>query len=340
MKISIDAMGGDRGLAVTVPASINILREYPSVDLIQLYGDAHKIEESIDFLLRNDFEPELKSRIQVCSAKDRVLSSEKPSDVLRKRKSTSMLLALESLACGEVDACVSAGNTGALMGLARYSCGTLFSNKDVAICAQLPNSLRDTFLLDVGATIDPTPRQLYHFSKMGSLLHKSISNKKLIPDSEPKVKALSIGIEQGKGNYLINEFINDFSSDKSINFCGLIEADQILTADCDVIICDGFTGNIAIKAIQGSTRYLNNIFENWYKNNIISNSSTASSSISELKKNIEYNHFNGAIFLGLKKIVIKSHGSSDSEAFSSAIKKAIIMIESNLKDNLLEQEIS
>ena len=337
MKISIDAMGGDYGPSSTIPATINILREHPAISLIQVYGDKNQIEDTLNSLVHFSSSRDLVDRIQIHHTHKFIASTERPSDALRKREPTSMLKALEALANGEVDACVSSGNTGALLGLARYSCGTIFENKDVAICAELPNPNRITLLLDVGANTDPTPLQLYNFSKMGTVLHRCISEKRLMKSNFPKLKVLSIGTEQGKGNHLINEFIDTYSSDKIINFCGLIEADKVLNADCDVIVCDGFTGNIVLKSIQGSVNYMNKIVEIWLQNNLVSNSYSEGSSISELKKNIEYNYFNGAVLLGINKIVIKSHGSSNSLAFGAAIKKAVDMISGGFQNNLSNQ---
>ncbi len=336
MKIAIDAMGGDCGLAATIPASLSILKAHPRIAQIQLFGPEEAINNALhtaDLMLAD---PSLRERLCVRHAEAQINMADKPSSVLRERRESSMLLALRALAVEEVDACVSSGNTGALVALARHSCGVLDGVRSVAICAQLPNLDHPTYLLDVGANVDCTADQLHQFARMGCALVKSNHFQSTRSELKPRVRALSIGIESGKGNQTVTEAVALCSADHSMNFVGLIEANQLLMDDCDVVICDGFSGNIALKACEGTAEYIRRfIHQSSSKDQLpLSESEQRSDRLLQV---MQASAFNGAVLLGLKRTVVKSHGGSDAIGFQAAIEKAIMLEQGELTEKMIRQ---
>jgi len=325
MKIAIDAMGGDFGMSVTVPAAIQSLIDNASIEQIVLFGRKDDIQSYLasDALLQAH--PKLLDRISIVHSDHVVDMSAKPADVLRQRQDTSMLLALNAVADGQADAFVSAGNTGALVGLARHSCGLVEGVKRLAICAQLPTSLSNTFLLDVGGNVDCSGEQLHQFARMGCALVNALASNSLkghdkSAGAQPRVRALSIGSEAGKGNAAVNAAVQLCEADSQLHFDGLIEGSQLLEGICDVIFCDGFVGNIALKSCEGAASYIrSNAHE------LLASKSAASvnDDYARLMQAMNPEQFNGAVLLGLKQPVIKSHGSSGVVGFAAAIQKAV-----------------
>lgn len=321
MKIAIDAMGGDFGVAVTIPASLQALVSNASIEQIILFGHKEPIQSCLQDNVLLKTSPELLDRVSVVHTNHVVDMSAKPADVLRQREDTSMLLALKAVTEGDVDAFVSAGNTGALVGLARHYVGLLDGIKRLAICAQLPTFKSNTFLLDVGGNVDCSGEQLHQFARMGGALVNALDNA-LHDNTQARICALSIGAEAGKGNSAVNLAVQLCEADSTLNFEGLIEGNQLLEGNCDVIFCDGFVGNIALKSCEGTASYI--------RSSACELLAEASASVSDSEDNtarlmraIDPEQFNGAVLLGLKQPVIKSHGSSGVAGFAVAIQKAV-----------------
>ena len=325
MKIAIDAMGGDFGVAVTVPAAIQSLIDNVSIEQILLFGHEADIQSCLDASPLLKASPKLSDRILIVHSDHVVDMSAKPADVLRQRQDTSMFSALNSVADGRATAFVSAGNTGALVGLARHTCGLVDGIKRLAICAQLPTLLSNTFLLDVGGNVDCSGEQLHQFARMGSALATALTlddvdgrNEKV--SVQPRVRALSIGAEAGKGNAAVNVAVQLCEADAQLNFDGLIEGNHLLEGICDVIFCDGFVGNIALKSCEGAASYIRSS-----AHELLASKSAASvnDDYARLMQAMNPEQFNGAVLLGLKQPVIKSHGSSGVVSFAAAIQKAV-----------------
>ncbi|MBT5293640.1 MAG: phosphate acyltransferase PlsX [Cellvibrionales bacterium] len=331
MRIAIDAMGGDFGVDVTVPAAIQSLIHNVSIEQILLFGDKPDIQSCLNASSLLQASPQLLDRLSIVHSDHVVDMSAKPADVLRQRQDTSMLLALNAVADGVADACVTAGNTGALVGLARHSCGLVEGIKRLAICAQLPTSLSNTFLLDVGGNVDCSGEQLHQFARMGCALVNALNGRDEKVSSQPRVRALSIGTEAGKGNSAVNAAVQLCEADSQMHFEGLIEGNQLLEGVCDVIFCDGFVGNIALKSCEGAASYIRSSAHELLKSESVS---SLNDDYARLMQAIDPEQFNGAVLLGLKQPVIKSHGSSGANGFAAAIQKAVDASEGQLIEKL------
>lgn len=317
MRIAIDVMSGDPGPEVPIAASLRALSERDDIAQILLVGDQAIIQQQLDKLTSANNIRHRPDQIAVIHADHVVDMAARPAEVLRQKRDTSMLLALKALQSGRADCCVSAGNTGALVGLSRHLFGLLPGIKRLAICTRLPTSYGQTFLLDIGANVDCDGEQLHQFACMGAALAASLR-----PGNMPRVRALSIGAEAGKGNQAVNDAVQRCDAERRFCFEGLIEANQLLSGECDVIFCDGFAGNIALKACEGTAQYIRSL---------ASESVTVPSALVDA---IDPEQFNGAYLLGLQQLVIKSHGASNEVGFAAAIDKAATACASRLIDNL------
>lgn len=339
MRIAIDAMGGDFATAVTVPASINALANNLDITQIILFGDQGTINSQLKPLLAKPIYQSLADKISIQHTQHSVQMSDKPAEVLRQQLGTSMQLALNAVVNDQADACISAGNTGALIGLARHSLGLLYGVKRLAICAQLPTLRSNTYLLDIGANVDCSAEQLHQFAKMGSALSASIHGRANTSNhascgisNEPRVRALSIGAEAGKGNMAVNKAVALCESDSSINFEGLIEGNALLNGDCEVIFCDGFVGNIALKSCEGTAGYIRLSFEESIVG--VDQGGKSVKGFEQMLEAIDPEQFNGACLLGLNHLVFKSHGASTEKGFSAAINKAANAVTGGLIEKL------
>ncbi len=317
MRIAIDVMSGDLGAEVPVAAALRALNDRSDITQILLVGDQTIIQQQLNQLATADAFRHTPDQISVLHADHVVDMAARPADVLRQKRDTSMLLALKEMQSGRADCCISAGNTGALVGLSRHLFGLLPGVKRLAICTRLPTSFGETYLLDIGANVDCDGEQLHQFACMGAALVASLR-----PGDLPRVRALSIGAEAGKGNQAVNEAEQLCNAENRFRFDGLIEANQLLSGECDVIFCDGFAGNIALKACEGTAQYIRAL---------ASESVTVPAALVDA---IDPEQFNGAYLLGLKQLVVKSHGSSDEVGFAAAIDKAATACASRLVDNL------
>ena len=314
LTVALDAMGGDFGPRVTVPAAVQALSHFPELKVI-LTGDQTTITALLSSL---GYQPN--SRL-VVKHSDRVISnSEKPSLALRHSDGTSMSLAIDAVAKGEADACVSGGNTGALMALSRFKLKLLPGIERPALISALPTvSGSQTWMLDLGANVSSDADSLFQFAVMGSALAEQYLQ------CPPRVAILNIGAEEIKGNDLVKRCAEMLSQTNSVNFVGYIEGNQLLTDVADVVVCDGFVGNICLKACEGTAQ----IFIDKLRSSMIAMSIKGwiarklfSGLFNDLKT-LNPDQYNGASLLGLRGIVIKSHGSADVDALVNAIGEAL-----------------
>ena len=320
--ISIDVMGGDHGSRVTVPAALSVLKKHPDLKLI-FVGLVDQLQPEL-----SKADSALKNRFEIQSASEVVMMDESPAVALRSKKDSSMRIAINAVKEGRAQACVSAGNTGALMATARFVLKTLPSIDRPAILARFPTmSGRDVRVLDLGANVDSTPEHLFQFAVMGSVVAKSVDN---VP--HPSVGLLNVGSEDIKGNEQVKNAAQLLSQCDAINYIGFVESDDIFYGAADIVVCDGFVGNVVLKACEGTLKLIahyarEEIKRNWWTKLSIA---TALPLLNRLKNRIDPRKKNGATFLGLNGIVIKSHGGADELAFACAIEQAIIEIENNV----------
>lgn len=310
--IAIDAMGGDIGLDTTLGAAALALKQNPNLTLI-LVGkheeiSAHRLFADLD-----------QSRVNLHHASQIVGMDEPPSSVLRHKNDSSMWRAIELVKEGKADAVVSAGNTGALMATSRYILKMLPGIARPAICATVPSKTGHVHWLDLGANIDSKPTQLLQFAIMGSEVSKAVDG-----NPNPQVGLLNVGEEEIKGSELIKE-TSKLLEQSALNYIGFVEGNDIfLRQNLDVVVCDGFVGNIALKSIEGIAKFIQFRTEHEFKRNLLTKliALLAYPILKRLKNRIDPRRYNGASLLGLQGIVIKSHGNADPVAFANAIKIA------------------
>ncbi len=309
--ISVDAMGGDNGLTVTIPACIRFLNEFADASLV-LSGD----EESIKKALGTDLE-RFESRIRIVHATQLVEMDEQPQIAMRKRAS-SMRLAINEVKDGSAHAVVSAGNTGALMATARYVLRTLDGIDRPAIAKMMPTVSGEVCVLDLGANVECDPVHLLQFGVMGSQLMKAVSGKQ-----NPVVGILNIGSEEIKGNETVKKAA-ELLRKTDLNFCGNVEGNDIFKGIVDVVVTDGFTGNVALKTTEGVAKMIGSFLKEEFSRNIITKLIAVLSLpvLKRLKNRVDPSKYNGAILLGLNGLVVKSHGGTDIDGFYYALLQA------------------
>ncbi|WP_071890128.1 phosphate acyltransferase PlsX [Kangiella sediminilitoris] len=316
--LAIDCMGGDYGPSVIIPAAISALQQHSDLH-VYLVGPQQEIQSHI-----KNTRP-YTDRLHIEPASEVIGMSEKPSAALRRKPDSSMRKSLELVRDGKADACVSSGNTGALMALATVLIGTLPGIERPAITAELPNRKGSvTNMLDLGANIDASAEQLTSFAVMGHVLSELADG-----INNPRVALLNIGEEAIKGRDSIKLAGDMLSNQSQIDYVGYIEANEIFDGNVDVIVCDGFTGNNVLKACEGITRFLYNQLKTEFTSGLWSRAVSALvwPLLKRFHRRINPDQYNGASLLGLREIVIKSHGSADSNATLFAINKAITEIE-------------
>ncbi len=309
-RIAIDCMGGDHGPSVTVPAAIRFLAEHPAAHLA-LVGQEDVLRPLLGAEAKNP-------RLRVVHAAEVVGMDESPALALRNKKDSSMRVAINLVKAGEADACVSAGNTGALMAISRFVLKMLPGIDRPAICAPLPTAKGHTHMLDLGANVDCGPEHLLQFGIMGAMLVEAMEHKEW-----PTVGLLNIGEEEIKGNEVVKAAA-DLLRASGLNFVGNVEGDGIYQGEADVIVCDGFVGNVALKTSEGLAQMLGSALKSEFKRNWLTKLAAliAISVLNNFKKRFDHRRYNGAILLGLKGISVKSHGSADVLAFGYAISRA------------------
>jgi len=304
-------MSGDLGPRVAISASQKFVTQFPDVDLLLVGNEA----QLLSLLPKSK---NLHERITLVHATDVVSMHDDPLLALRQKKNSSMWIALDLLRNNDADACVSAGNTGALLAMAKYLIKTFPAIERPAICKSMPVEAGNTYLLDLGANINCSPEYLHQFALMGSVLAR-VSN-----DVAPRVALLNIGTEQKKGTDILQAAQLLLQADKRINYVGFVEANGIFSGAVDVIVCDGFHGNVALKASEGVARFVTNKILKIVKQNVFNRllSLFMWPLLKRLQHELDPALYNGASFLGLQKTVIKSHGSADKKAFLQALNVA------------------
>jgi glycerol-3-phosphate acyltransferase PlsX len=305
-------MGGDHGITVTVPAAIAYLKQFPN-DTIVLVG----LPDAIEAQLR---EQGVTTSAHLCihPATQVVTMDEQPQSALRGKKDSSMRVAINLVKNGEAAACVSAGNTGALMATARYVLKTIPGIDRPAIASYLPNKKGKTCMLDLGANTDCTAEHLLQFALMGSVLVSALEHK-----PNPTVGLLNIGSEDIKGNEVVKQAAALLRA-SHLNFYGNVEGNDIFKGTTDLVVCDGFVGNVALKTAEGVAQMMGGFLKEEFTRNPLTKLAglIARPVLKAFKHRLDHRRYNGASFLGLRGIVVKSHGSADEYAFRCAIEKA------------------
>ena len=317
-------MGGDHGPKVTVRAAQKALQFSPDIELV-LVGQQSVLEQQLQSLGLAD-----EKRIRVHHASEIVAMDEAPAVALKRKKDSSMRVAINLVKQGEVDACVSAGNTGALMATSKFVLKTIPGINRPAICTALPTSDGHTHMLDLGANIDCTAEHLLQFAIMGSVLAQSVDE-----NPTPTIGLLNIGSEAMKGNETVKA-ASQLLEKTSLNYIGFIEGDDIYTGKVDVVVSDGFVGNVSLKTAEGVAAMVNSVLKNAFKKNLLSKLAAliALPVLNSVRQTLDPRKYNGASLLGLNGIVIKSHGSADIDSFFNAIKIAIIEIDKSVPDRI------
>ncbi len=327
LTIALDAMGGDHGPSVIVPAALAMLQEQPRLRLI-LVGDQDVL--AAELARRGGTTGE---RLTLHHASQQVAMDELPSQALRYKKDSSMRVAINLVKEGRASACVSAGNTGALMAIARFVLKTLPGVERPAIITTLPTIQGHTHMLDLGANVDSCAEHLFQFAVMGSVLTSAVDNLE-----HPRVGLLNIGEEEIKGNERVKEAAR-LLMESDINYVGFVEGDDIYRGTVDVVVCDGFVGNVALKTSEGVARMITAFMKQEFTRNPMTRLAglLARPVLRALRDRIDPRRYNGASFIGLQGIVIKSHGSADTLSFSQAIREAMVEVEKDVPQRIGSQ---
>jgi glycerol-3-phosphate acyltransferase PlsX len=321
-RIAIDCMGGDHGSSVTVPAALRFLMQHSAAHLI-LVGQEAVLRPLLGSHSQNP-------RLRVVHASELVGMDESPALALRNKKDSSMRVAINLVKNGEADACVSAGNTGALMAISRFVLKMLPGIERPAICAPVPTINGHTHMLDLGANVDCTAEHLLQFGIMGAMLIAAMEHK-----DRPTVGLLNIGEEEIKGNEVVKA-AGELLRNSGLNFIGNVEGDQIFKGAADVIVCDGFVGNVSLKTTEGLAQMLASSLRSEFGRNWLTQLAAlaAMSVLNRFKRRFDHRRYNGAVLLGLKGISVKSHGSADELAFGSAIGRAYDAAENHVVERI------
>lgn len=324
LTIALDAMGGDHGPSVVIPAAMQVLSETSDLNII-LVGDEDVLNKQLSSQKYSS-----DSRIIVHHASERVEMDEKPSVALRTKKDSSMRVAINLVKDGQAQACVSAGNTGALMATARFVLKTLPGIDRPAIITTLPTMTGHTHMLDLGANVDTSAENLYEFAVMGSVLTSAVEN-----INSPTIGLLNIGEEEVKGNERVKEAAR-LLANSNLNYIGFIEGDDIYKGTVDVVVCDGFVGNVSLKTTEGVAKMISHFMKEEFGKNLFTKLAAlmAMPVLKSLKGKIDPRQYNGASFVGLQGIVIKSHGGADDVAYASAIREAIVEVKKNVPERI------
>ena len=328
ITVAVDAMGGDHGPSVTVPAALAFLDSAPDARVV-LVGAPSALESA----LAGKPSGTARERVRVRAASEVVDMNEPPADALRKKKDSSMRVAINLVKDGEADACVSAGNTGALMAIARFVLKTLPGIDRPAIASQLPTKLGDTLVLDLGANVNCTPEQLVQFAAMGSALVTAVDG-----IERPTIGLLNIGEEEIKGNDVVKDAAELLRA-SALNFVGNVEGDDIYKGTTDVVVCDGFVGNVLLKTSEGLAQMLYEFLKAEFTRNVLTRLAAAIvyPVLMSFKGRIDPRRYNGATLVGLKGVVVKSHGGADVLAFTNALLRAHSEVEHGVLDRIAQR---
>jgi len=327
ITIALDAMGGDHGPHVTVPAALSALREDREIKII-LVGDRDEITRELD-----KANATVGDRISLQHATQKVEMHDLPSYALRNKKDSSMRVAINLVKEGVADSCVSAGNTGALMATSRFVLKMISGVDRPAITVTLPTIKGHTHVLDMGANVDTSAENLLEFAIMGSVLVSAMEN-----IESPTVGLLNIGEEEIKGNERVKEAARLLES-SDLNYVGYVEGDDIYKGTVDVVVCDGFVGNVALKASEGVAQLLRHYMTQEFKRNFLTMLAgiIALPVLKAFRKRIDPRRYNGASLLGLRGIVIKSHGGADVLSLTCALREAKLEVQKNVPNKIRQQ---
>ena len=319
VTIAVDAMSGDQGVEVTVPASLAMLKTHEELHLI-LVGRKESIEPLLPTAGNGN------SRVRIHDAREVVAMDEAPADAMRKKKDSSMRVAINLVHAGEAGACISAGNTGALMATGRFVLKTVPGIDRPAIMARIPTKTGQTHMLDLGANSGCSAEQLFQFGVMGSVVVHGVEH-----IESPRVALLNIGEEASKGNDIIREAAA-MLGDSSINYVGFIEGNSIQDHMADVVVCDGFSGNVALKTMEGTAQLIKHFLVQEFKSGLYGRLAglVAWPVLRSLSKRVDPRRYNGASLVGLNGIVVKSHGGADIMAFQQALGVAILEVDEDV----------
>ncbi len=322
IRIAIDCMGGDHGPGVTVPAAVGFAQRDSDVQMI-LVGLEDVIQRELDRL-----EAATSPRIVIRPASEVVAMDDAPAAALRGKRDSSMRVSIDLVKAGEADCAVSAGNTGALMAMSRFVLKMLPGVERPAIASFLPTLRGRTVMLDLGANVNCTPAHLLQFAIMGTALSGAIDH-----GERPSVGLLNIGEEDIKGNDVVKEAA-DLLRASGLNFYGNVEGDDIYKGTTDIVVCDGFVGNVALKTSEGLAQMLAAYLREEFKRSVFTKLGAlfALPVINRFKRRVDHRRYNGASLLGLRGIVVKSHGSADAFAFDFAIQRACEEVRYGLLD--------
>lgn len=323
IRIAVDCMSGDLSLAVTVPAVVGFLKHQPHVELI-LVGKSDEIKNALSACAGSRA---VQDSFVIHHATEIVTMDESPLAVLRSKPDSSMRVALNLVREGKAQACVSSGNTGALLALSRSILKTLPGIARPAIAAQVPNQIGGgTLVLDLGANVDCSASDYLQFAVMGTALMSVLEEK-----THPSVGLLNIGEEEIKGNGVVKRAA-ELLRESRLNFYGNVEGHDIYAGTTDVVVCDGFVGNIALKVSEGLSRMILAIGKQEYGRNWLTRIAALLSMpvLNRFRKRLDARVYNGAVLLGLRGIVVKSHGSADVVGFESALRRAFEAVQNGL----------
>ena len=323
--VALDVVGGDGGLGVTVAAALSSLQSHPDLSLV-LVGPEDLIRRQLGDQVNQP-------RLQIQHAAEYVEMDESPASALRFKKDSSMRVAINLVHEGRAEACVSAGNTGALMATSRFVLKTLPGIDRPAICGVLPRATGQVHMMDLGANVECSAALLFQFGVMATIMVRYLDG-----IESPSVGLLNIGIENIKGNEAIKEASELFRNSR-LNYQGFVEGDAIFTGNVDIIVCDGFSGNVALKTSEGLAQMLTRITREAFRHNWYSRllGGLALPALKSIFRRIDHRRYNGAALLGLRGTVIKSHGGADSVAFAHAIGVARRAINTDLVKHIGEE---
>ncbi|MEN8106850.1 MAG: phosphate acyltransferase PlsX [Pseudomonadota bacterium] len=327
VTVALDAMGGDIGPDVVVPAALTALREHNDLSII-LVGDEAVLQRSL-----GQHQAASHARLKIRHASQVVEMDDLPSHAMRNKKDSSMRVAVNLVKEGVADACVSAGNTGALMATSRFVLKMLPGIDRPAICTALPSMMSHTWMLDLGANVDCDAEHLLQFAVMGSVMARAMDR-----NDNPRIGLLNIGEEEIKGNEQVKEAAQLLAS-SHLNYGGYAEGDDIYKGGFDVIVADGFVGNVALKTSEGVARMIAQFIREEFSRNILTKLAAlvAMPVLKAFRHRIDPRRYNGASLLGLKGIVIKSHGGADELAFANAIKVAAVEVRESVPERISKQ---
>jgi len=323
ITLSLDVMSGEKDPEASIAAALNLVALREDVKII-LVGNQEIIEKQT--LGR------ITDRLQILHAEEVVLMNDSPIVVLRKKKQSSMRLAIDLVKNDVSQACISSGNTGALMAISKFVLKTIPTINRPALMTSIPTVKDHTYVLDLGANSSCSPEQLYQFALMGTVISREIGE-----IEQPRVGLLNMGVEASKGNQVVKEAAKLMSSG-SINFVGYVEGHNLVEDKADVVVCDGFSGNIAIKTMEGSFRLMDKFLMDSFKTSTFNKfaGKLSKNALNGMKEKLDPRRYNGALLLGLNGVVVKSHGNSDSIGIQHALVTAIEEVQKEIVFKLKE----